>query len=91
MGSLGFPNETLLRFVGLVKTGGVKAKPHFEVKLNESEIPRGGNIFLQHLDHSAKIVESLFLSFFFLLIFIHVYVYLSLEVELNIFRLCDVF
>lgn len=43
VGSLGVPEETLLRFVRLVKTGGMKAKPHFEVKFNESEIPRGSD------------------------------------------------
>lgn len=43
MGSLGVPEETLLRFVRLVKTGGMNAKPHFQVKFNESQIPRGGD------------------------------------------------
>jgi hypothetical protein len=43
VGSLGVPEETLLRFVRLVKTGGMKAKPHFEVKFNKSELPRGGD------------------------------------------------
>ena len=42
-GSLGVPEETLLRFVRLVKTGGMKAKPHFEVKFNKSDIPKGGD------------------------------------------------
>ena len=41
VGSLGIPEETLLRFVRLIKSGGMKAKPHFEVKIKESDIPRG--------------------------------------------------
>jgi hypothetical protein len=43
VGSLGVPEETLLRFVRLVKTGGMKAKPHFELKFNKSDIPRSGD------------------------------------------------
>lgn len=42
-GSLGMPEETLLRFVRLVKSGGLKAKPHFDVKINESDIPKAGD------------------------------------------------
>ncbi|PNX56586.1 phosphosulfolactate synthase-related protein, partial [Trifolium pratense] len=41
VGSLGVSEETLLRFVRFVKTGGMKAKPHFELKFNKSDIPRG--------------------------------------------------
>ena len=43
MGSLEIPEETFLRFVRLVKSGGLKAKPHFQVKFNESDIPKGGD------------------------------------------------
>ncbi|KAF7802769.1 protein HEAT-STRESS-ASSOCIATED 32 [Senna tora] len=43
VGSLGIPEETLLRFVRMVKSGGLKAKPHFEVKFNKSDIPKGGD------------------------------------------------
>ncbi|KAK7400438.1 hypothetical protein VNO78_11646 [Psophocarpus tetragonolobus] len=41
--SLGIPEETFLRFVRMVKSGGLKAKPYFQVKFNESDIPKGGN------------------------------------------------
>lgn len=43
MGSLGFPEETLLRFVRLIKSGGLKAKPQFALKFNKSDIPISGN------------------------------------------------
>ena len=43
VGSLEIPEETLLRFVRLTKSGGLKAKPHFEVKFNKSDIPQGGD------------------------------------------------
>lgn len=43
VGSLGIPEETLLRFVRMVKSGGLKAKPHFEVNFNKSDIPKGGD------------------------------------------------
>ena len=42
-GYLGVPEETFLRFVRTVKSGGLKAKPHFEVKFNKSDIPKGGD------------------------------------------------
>ncbi|KAH1242851.1 Protein HEAT-STRESS-ASSOCIATED 32 [Glycine max] len=35
--SLEIPEETFLRFIRLVKSGGLKAKPHFQVKFNESD------------------------------------------------------
>lgn len=38
-GSLGVPEETLLRYVRLVKSGGLRAKPLFAVKFNKSDIP----------------------------------------------------
>ncbi|KAL2627179.1 hypothetical protein AAZV13_07G156900 [Glycine max] len=46
--SLEIPEETFLRFIRLVKSGGLKAKPHFQVKFNESDISplrRNLNIF----------------------------------------------
>lgn len=43
VGSLGIPEETLLRFVRMVKSCGLKAKPYFEVKFNKSDIPKGGD------------------------------------------------
>ena len=42
-GSLGIPEEILLRYVRLVKTGGLRAKPLFAVKFNKSDIPISGN------------------------------------------------
>lgn len=41
--SLGVPEETLLRFVRLIKSGGLKANPQFAVKFNRSDIPVGGD------------------------------------------------
>ncbi|KAL7088782.1 hypothetical protein ACP275_13G148400 [Erythranthe tilingii] len=38
-GSLGVPEDVLLRYVRLVKSGGLRAKPLFAVKFNKSEIP----------------------------------------------------
>lgn len=43
VGSLGVPEETLLRYVRLIKSGGLKAKPQFAVKFNKSDIPIGGH------------------------------------------------
>lgn len=43
MGSLGFPEETLLRFIRLIKNAGLKAKPQFSVKFVKSDIPKTGN------------------------------------------------
>ncbi|KAM4101986.1 hypothetical protein ACB094_05G188300 [Castanea mollissima] len=43
VGSLEVPEETLLRFVHLIKSGGLKAKPQFAVKFNKSDIPIGGD------------------------------------------------
>nr|DAD27559.1 TPA_asm: hypothetical protein HUJ06_029027 [Nelumbo nucifera] len=43
-GSLTLPEETFLRFVRLIKSGGLKAKPQFAVKFNKSDIPVAGDI-----------------------------------------------
>lgn len=43
VGSLEVPEETLLRFVRLIKSGGLKAKPQFAVKFNKSDIPVGAD------------------------------------------------
>lgn len=43
VGSLGVPEETLLRYVRLIKSGGLKAKPQFAVKINKSDIPMSGD------------------------------------------------
>ncbi|KAK7252228.1 hypothetical protein RIF29_36038 [Crotalaria pallida] len=61
-GSLGMPEETLLRFVRLVKSGGMKVKPHFEVKFNVSDIPRGGDraygAYIPPAPRSFELVED---------------------------------
>lgn len=41
--SLKIPEESLLRFVRLIKSGGLKAKPQFSVKFERSDIPIAGN------------------------------------------------
>ncbi|XP_057961475.1 protein HEAT-STRESS-ASSOCIATED 32 [Malania oleifera] len=41
VGSLEIPEETVLRLVRLIKSGGLKAKPQFAVKFNKSDIPSG--------------------------------------------------
>lgn len=41
VGSLKVPEETLLRYVRSIKSGGLKAKPQFAVKFNKSDIPTG--------------------------------------------------
>lgn len=41
--SLEVPEDTLLRYVRLIKGGGLKAKPQFAVKFNKSDIPIGSD------------------------------------------------
>ena len=43
--SLEVPEETLLRYVRLIKNGGLRAKPQFAVKFNKSDIPAGDRAF----------------------------------------------
>ncbi|PSR98534.1 Protein HEAT-STRESS-ASSOCIATED like [Actinidia chinensis var. chinensis] len=43
VGSLAVSEETLLRFIRLIKSGGLKAKPQFAVKFNKSDIPLTGD------------------------------------------------
>lgn len=43
VGSLELPEETLLRFVRLIKSGGLKVKPQFAVKINKSDLPVGSD------------------------------------------------
>ncbi|KAF6163014.1 hypothetical protein GIB67_021163 [Kingdonia uniflora] len=43
VGSLKFPEEALLRLVRLIKSGGLKARPQFALKLEKSDIPVSGN------------------------------------------------
>ncbi|CAJ2678346.1 protein HEAT-STRESS-ASSOCIATED 32 [Trifolium pratense] len=62
VGSLGVSEETLLRFVRFVKTGGMKAKPHFELKFNKSDIPRGDDraygAYIRPAPRSSELVED---------------------------------
>ncbi|OIW10491.1 hypothetical protein TanjilG_00429 [Lupinus angustifolius] len=62
VGSLGIPEEILLRFVRLVKGGGMKAKPHFEVKFNKSDVPSGGDraygAYIPPAPRSFELVED---------------------------------
>ncbi|KAL3522100.1 hypothetical protein ACH5RR_014934 [Cinchona calisaya] len=39
VGSVGLPEEKLLRYVRLIKSGGLRAKPQFAVKINKSDVP----------------------------------------------------
>ena len=41
--SLQVPEESILLFVRLIKSGGLKAKPQFAVKINKSDIPVGSD------------------------------------------------
>ncbi|OVA13164.1 (2R)-phospho-3-sulfolactate synthase [Macleaya cordata] len=63
VGSLEVPEEVLLRFVRLIKSGGLKAKPQFSVKFNKSDIPIAGDrAFGAHIvpvPRSSEIVEDI--------------------------------
>lgn len=39
VGSLGVPEETLLRYVRMIKGSGLRAKPQFAIKFDKSDIP----------------------------------------------------
>lgn len=41
VGTLKVPEEALLRFVRLIKSGGLKAKPLFTVKVDACDVPVG--------------------------------------------------
>ncbi|KAF8029981.1 hypothetical protein BT93_E2414 [Corymbia citriodora subsp. variegata] len=43
VGTLEIPEDTLLRFVRTVKSGGLRVKPLFAVKFNKSDIPKAGD------------------------------------------------
>uniref|UniRef100_A0A2N9FVZ7 Phosphosulfolactate synthase n=1 Tax=Fagus sylvatica TaxID=28930 RepID=A0A2N9FVZ7_FAGSY len=62
VGSLEVPEETLLRFVRLIKSGGLKAKPQFAVKFNKSDIPVGGDrafgAYIAPRPRSSELVED---------------------------------
>ncbi|GMH05366.1 hypothetical protein Nepgr_007206 [Nepenthes gracilis] len=42
-GSLEIPEETILRYVRLIKSGGLRAKPLFRVMFNKSDVPVAGD------------------------------------------------
>lgn len=60
--SLGIPEEMLLRYVRLIKSGGLRAKPLFTVKFNKSDIPSGVNrafgAYTPPAPRSAEFVED---------------------------------
>ncbi|KAF2303612.1 hypothetical protein GH714_020117 [Hevea brasiliensis] len=62
VGSLGVTEETLLRYVRLIKSGGLKAKPQFAVKINKSDIPMGGDrafgAYLPPKPQSSELIED---------------------------------
>lgn len=62
VGSLGVPEETLLRFIRLIKSGGLKAKPQFAVKFNKSDIPMKGDrafgAYVVPVPRSSETVED---------------------------------
>ncbi|XP_042487111.1 protein HEAT-STRESS-ASSOCIATED 32 [Macadamia integrifolia] len=43
VGTLKVPEDALLRFVRMIKSGGLKAKPQFAIKFDESDIPSFGD------------------------------------------------
>ncbi|CAN6689998.1 unnamed protein product [Malus baccata var. baccata] len=57
VGSLELPEETLLRYVRLIKSGGLKAKPQFAVKFNKSDIPVGDRAFGAYVVPSPRSSE----------------------------------
>ncbi|XP_038893901.1 protein HEAT-STRESS-ASSOCIATED 32 [Benincasa hispida] len=62
VGSLEVPEETLLRYVRLIKNGGLRAKPQFAVKFNKSDIPVSGNrafgAYIVPRPRSSELVED---------------------------------
>ncbi|XP_058091811.1 protein HEAT-STRESS-ASSOCIATED 32 [Magnolia sinica] len=61
-GSLRMPEESLLRFVRLIKRGGLKAKPHFAVKFDTSDIPARGHrafgAYIAPVPQQSEVVED---------------------------------
>eukprot|EP00262_Sarcandra_glabra_P010505 TRINITY_DN25797_c0_g1_i1.p1 TRINITY_DN25797_c0_g1~~TRINITY_DN25797_c0_g1_i1.p1 ORF type:complete len:287 (+),score=50.88 TRINITY_DN25797_c0_g1_i1:132-992(+) len=62
VGSLKIPEETLLRFVRLIKSGGLKAKPQFAVKFDTSDIPVAGDrafgAYIAAIPQKSEVVED---------------------------------
>ncbi|EEF43963.1 protein HEAT-STRESS-ASSOCIATED 32 [Ricinus communis] len=63
VGSLGVPEETLLRYVRLIKSADLKAKPQFAAKFNKSDIPIGGNrafgAYMPPTPQSFELIEDI--------------------------------
>ncbi|WOL17769.1 protein HEAT-STRESS-ASSOCIATED 32 [Canna indica] len=61
-GLLELPEEALLRFVRLIKCGGLKAKPQFSIKFDRSDIPSAGDrafgAYIAPHPRSSEIVED---------------------------------
>ncbi|GAV74990.1 LOW QUALITY PROTEIN: ComA domain-containing protein, partial [Cephalotus follicularis] len=61
-GSLDIPEETLLRYVRLIKSGGLKVKPQFTAKFNKSDIPVGRDraygAYVVPVPRSLELVED---------------------------------
>lgn len=56
------PEETLLRYVRLIKNGGLRAKPMFAVKFNKSDIPGRNRAFGSYVvpePRSSEFVEDI--------------------------------
>ncbi|XP_051128454.1 protein HEAT-STRESS-ASSOCIATED 32 [Andrographis paniculata] len=62
-GSLGVPEEALLRYVRLVKGEGLRAKPVFSIKVNRSDIPAKDNkafgSYVVPAPRSSELVEDI--------------------------------
>ncbi|XP_065879728.1 protein HEAT-STRESS-ASSOCIATED 32 [Euphorbia lathyris] len=62
VGSLGVPEETILRYVRLIKSGGLRAKPLFAAKIKKSDVPIGGNraygAYLPPMPQSSELIED---------------------------------
>ncbi|CAI9756571.1 unnamed protein product [Fraxinus pennsylvanica] len=62
VGTLGLPEETLLRYVRLIKSGGLRAKPLFTVKVNKSDIPpnrdRAFGAYVVPVTRTSDLVED---------------------------------
>lgn len=60
--SLEIPEESLLRFIRLIKSSGLKAKPQFSVKFERSDIPNAGNrafgAYVAPVQRSYEFVED---------------------------------
>ncbi|KDO75615.1 hypothetical protein CISIN_1g022296mg [Citrus sinensis] len=63
VGSLEIPEETLLRYVRLVKSAGLKAKPKFAVMFNKSDIPSDRDrAFGAYVARAPRSTDKLFLA-----------------------------